>query len=262
MKLKNDRVLITGGTGKLGRALIASGLFSHVAPSRAELDITKPETIDLFFETHDIQAVIHCAALARPAICEREPEQAIFTNVIGTSHMVRGVIRYERQTGRTVRFVHISSDGVYPGTKGSYSETDETIPYNRYGWSKLGAESAVALLSNHCTVRTSFFDPLRISFDASPTDMFSSKVPIATLARELSLILEGEFTGTFNVGEERLSDFERYRRFKPTLRPCLRRDVQQEIPFTIYHDSSLNCEKWHHVRNLITGRESNATGEK
>ena len=36
----------------------------------------------------------------------------------------------------------ISTNYVYPGTKGNYKETDPVLPFNNYGWSKLGGESA------------------------------------------------------------------------------------------------------------------------
>ncbi len=56
----------------------------------------------------------------------------------------------KKEKGGNIRFVYISTDGVYVGTKGNYSEEDETAPYNIYGWTKLGGELVVRALPNFC----------------------------------------------------------------------------------------------------------------
>ncbi|MFC1574234.1 sugar nucleotide-binding protein, partial [Candidatus Latescibacterota bacterium] len=134
-------ILLTGSSGNLGQVIINSGLFQNlVAPSEHVLDITKPTTIAEHFSAYNFDAVIHCAALARMMICEKDPVLAIKSNIIGTGNLVNEVIEYEKKAGKPVRFIHISTDGVYPSTRGNYTEQDETIPYNKYGWTKLGAE--------------------------------------------------------------------------------------------------------------------------
>ena len=40
-----------------------------------------------------------------------------------------------------IKFVYFSTNYVYPGTKGNYKETDPVLPFNNYGWSKLGGGS-------------------------------------------------------------------------------------------------------------------------
>src|SRR3989338_3140171 len=177
MEYKN--ILLTGASGELGKAVTNSRLFLYIlAPSRQTLDITKPSTIAKFFNNNYFDAVIHCAAMARIKECEENPAKAIETNIIGTSNLVTAVINKERESGKKIRFVHISTDGVYPGIKGNYSEKDKTMPYNTYGWTKLGAECAVNALSNFCVIRTSFFDPDNMKFKDAATDAYSSKISI------------------------------------------------------------------------------------
>jgi dTDP-4-dehydrorhamnose reductase len=53
------------------------------------------------------------------------------------------------------RLVHLSSDIVFAGTKGSYREDDEPAPVNSYGRSKLEAERRVASHGDAAIVRTS-----------------------------------------------------------------------------------------------------------
>ena len=243
MKYKN--ILLTGGSGKLGQAIINSGHFPRLlAPSRQVLDVTKPDTIEKFFDTNDIEAVIHAAALARMAECEKYPIKAVQINIIGTCNLVIEAYKKEEKIKKKIRFILISTDGVYPGVNGNYSEMDKTMPYNKYGWTKLGAECAVNFLSNSCIIRTSFFDPDNIQFNDSPTDAFSSKITISYLVRAIKKMVNNNFIGTINIGSERKSDYERYKEFKPTIQPCSLEDILKRVSFPMASDASMNCEMW------------------
>ncbi|MBL7160294.1 MAG: sugar nucleotide-binding protein [Candidatus Aenigmarchaeota archaeon] len=232
-------ILLTGGTGKLGKAIISSGgLPGLVAPKRDEMDITKPESVKSFLSEHEFDAIVHCAALARMGECEADPGNAFRTNVMGTGNLVMGVL------GTEARFVHISTDGVYPGTRGNYSETDETRPYNVYGWTKLGAESAVKLLTNHCVIRTSFFDPSDIRFEDSATDKYSSQITIHQIVEAIVKMVHNDFVGTVNIGGERRSDFDVYKEHKHSLKACTFEDVLRQSPAPLARDSSMDCRLW------------------
>lgn len=249
--MKYRKTLLTGGSGKLGQAIINSGVFpSILVPSKQVLDITKPNTIQKFFSKNDFDAVIHCAAIARMAECEKDPAKAINTNIAGTSNLVIEVLKKENFSKKKIRFIHISSDGVYSGAKGNYSEKDPTIPYNWYGWTKLGAECAVNLLSNFCIIRTSFFEPENIKFDKSAIDAYSSKVPIDYLVNAVAKMLEHKFVGTINVGSPRKSEYERYKEFKSSLKPCKFEDIIKIVSFPMAKDASMDCTLW----NRISGK--------
>jgi len=243
MKYKN--ILLTGSSGELGNAIIKSNLFpSLLTPSRKELDITMQETIKKFFGNNDFDAIIHCAALARMKECEENPSKAIETNIIGTSKIVNQVIKKEIKENKSIKFVHISTDGVYPGEKKNYSEKDETIPYNTYGWTKLGAECSVRILSNYCMIRTSFFDDENIVFPDAAIDAYSSKVPIGYFVKAISILINNDFTGVINVGRERKSDYEHYKEFKPSIKKCKLADIEKSVPFSLYKDSSMDVRLW------------------
>lgn len=242
--MKYKKILLTGGTGNLGKTIIKSGYFQNIiAPERKILDITKPETIEDFFNKHDIDAVIHCAALARLKECEENPAKSIETNIFGTSNLVNEVIK------KKIRFIHVSTDGVYPGTKGNYSEKDETIPCNTYGWTKLGAECAVNLLSNFCIIRTRFFDPNNIKFEESADDAYSSKITVLELAEAMKLILESDFIGTINIGGKKISDYDAYKKHKPSLKPCKFEDILKETSFPMTKDTSMDISLWKKIKN-------------
>lgn len=248
MKYKN--ILLTGGSGKLGIAIIKSGHFQNIlAPSSKVLDLTNPSLVGKFFKDNKIDAIIHCAALARMIECENAPIKAINVNIIGTCNLVKEVIKIKSKKKKGIRFIYISTDAVYPGKKGNYSEKDETIPYNKYGWTKLGAECAVNLLSNFCIIRTSFFDPNTIVFDKSPVDIYSSKMPVNELVKAIYDMIENDFIGTINIGNSRKSDFERYKEFKPFLKTCKLKDITKILPFNMASDASLNISLWNEIKS-------------
>src|SRR3989344_5536493 len=238
------RVLLTGGSGTLGNAIIKSGLIENIlSPSHRELDITDRKSVNEFFSRNDFGAIIHCAALARMGLCEKNPENAILANVIGTANLIIAAI------GRNIRFIHISTDGVYDGKSGNFSETGPTIPYNTYGWTKLSAESCVRILKNYCIIRTQFFDKDNIRFDDAPTDAYSSMIEIRELVSALNLLLKSNFCGVVNVGGQRASNFDIFSKHKPQIKPTLFEKVQKNAGFALAKDASMNIEIWRKIQN-------------
>jgi dTDP-4-dehydrorhamnose reductase len=64
-------ILLTGGTGRLGREL--KSLFPEViAPSRAEVDITRPEAIEAALRRFEPEVVVHTAAYTDVAGAEQD----------------------------------------------------------------------------------------------------------------------------------------------------------------------------------------------
>ena len=54
--------------------------------------------------------------------------------------------------GKKVKLI-FSTSYVYPGSEGNYKEEDPLLPWNNYGWSKLGAESSVQMYKNSLIIR-------------------------------------------------------------------------------------------------------------
>src|SRR3989344_4752999 len=179
--MTNKTTLITGAGGKLGKAILAYGIKNRnlLTPTRNELDITKKDSVDKYFNEHSIDEVIHCAAITSASICDKNPIEAIKTNSIGTAYLV------DQCHEKDMRFIYISTDYVYPSIQGNYKESDKTNPFNLYAWTKLGGELAVKNLKNYCIIRTSFFDPNNIPFDTAFTDSFCSKILITEIAKNV-----------------------------------------------------------------------------
>ena len=113
------------------------------------------DQVNEYIRDHEFSHIIHCAALARMTQCEKEPDVACHTNIIGTSHLVNAVLKKEKESQTPIRFVYISTDGVYDGVDGNFHERGPTLPYNKYGWSKLGGECAVQMYKNSLILRVS-----------------------------------------------------------------------------------------------------------
>ena len=80
-------------------------------------------------------------------IHNNEISKSIDKNIIGTCNLVKLCASYN------IKIIYLSTNYVYPGKKGPYSENDNLNPINNYGWSKLGGESAVQMYKNALILR-------------------------------------------------------------------------------------------------------------
>ena len=245
--MKYNHILLTGASGTLGGKIIELSKtyrLNLLTPPKDILDITKTDKIKKFFEENDFDAIIHCAAMARMMECHENPGKALEVNTIGTCNIVKQTLIKEKKIKKNIRFIQISTDGVYEGAKGNYSENSPAIPFNIYGWTKLGAECAANLLKNHCIIRTNFFEPENIKFEESATDAYTSKVTVDYAAKAVIKMLNRDFIGTINIGKERMSDYDNYKKYKTSLKPCKLKDILKTVPFQIAKDFSMDISLW------------------
>lgn len=242
--MEYTKILLTGSSGKLGSVLKNSSLGNKIlfAPDRSEMDITRPESVLSYIQDKEIDAIIHCAAFTDLNGCEKDPQKAVDSNILGTSALVNAAIK-----GKITRFIYISTDYVYPCVKGPYSEKDPTIPFTVYGWTKLGGECAVKVLKNHCIIRTSLFDPSKIVFDTAPHDAYFSKISYSELAAAIELLLNSDFIGTVNVGQPRSSIYDTYRRYRTDIQA----KSMKELNLSRAPDSSLDISLWNSIVNSL-----------
>lgn len=234
-------ILLTGASGSLGKKiLLAKYGFSFLSPSKEELNICDPGSIQTYCEQKSFDTVIHCAALARMGECEEDPAKAFEVNTVGTLNLVRAIRKVETTINTNIRFIYISTDGVYSCDKGNYSESSPTIPYNIYGWSKLGGETAVRVLKNFCIVRTRFYDPENIPFTESAIDITTSSIQIEKLIACIQFLVNDSFNGVINIGSAACSEFIRYSVHKPQLKKCTRSDIVKNLKFEIAANASMD----------------------
>ena len=121
---------------------------SFFFPSKNELNILKLKSIDKYLKKTKADIVIHLAGLSRPMdIHDRNIEKSIDLNIIGTANVTKACSKNK------IKLLYFSTNYVYPGSKGNYSEKDAVLPVNNYAWSKLGGESSVQLYKNSLILR-------------------------------------------------------------------------------------------------------------
>ncbi|MES4792545.1 MAG: NAD(P)-dependent oxidoreductase, partial [Chloroflexota bacterium] len=176
------RILLTGGSGRLGTAL--RGLIPElIAPSRAELDITDLESVQAALNRYRPEILVHAAAYTDVAGAERERALCWRVNVGGTRNLVRAALN------RPIHFVHISSDYVFWGDAGGYKEDDPVGPVrNYYALSKLAAEEVVRVLPKYLILRTSF-RPSPFPYPVAFEDMFTGQDYLEVIAPEIALAI-------------------------------------------------------------------------
>lgn len=159
------RLLITGVTGLLGSNLVRQAADSYEAigwsrsctamPTGCAVDCVDLANVDITTRRlHERRpdVIVHCAAMTDVDRCQREPDVARVMNVEATRTLVRWCAQHE------ARFVFISTDSVFDGSCGHYSEEDRPAPVNEYARTKLAAEAVVTgYLPDALILRTNFY---------------------------------------------------------------------------------------------------------
>ena len=223
---------MTGSSGLLGRILVnllkndyeVIGIDKHAPtnePGTLALDITqKPGALELMVKLRP-SVVVHTAAETNVDLCETNREHARRINVEGTANIVEGCTKVG------ARMIFISTDYVFDGAKGNYSEIDQPDPISYYGLSKLEAEHIVTSKSpdNALIMRTSVlygWHPSKPNFAtwvieglrehqtlSVVKDHINSPTLADNLARAIRAAIERNSGGLLHVaGSERISRFD------------------------------------------------------
>lgn len=143
--------LVTGGTGLLGaNALVdlrqgarAVGAARHVpkggdvAGEFVRVDLSSRADRSGLVARTAVDHVLHAAAIATIEGCEADPEGAYELNVRASEDLAA------QAHAEGARFIFISTDAVFDGRTGQYSESDPTSPISEYGRGKVEAEKRV-----------------------------------------------------------------------------------------------------------------------
>jgi dTDP-4-dehydrorhamnose reductase len=189
------KVLFTGGSGLLGKTI------RHLAPefaypTRSVLDVTNYQQALAYMDVGGFDTVVHTAAFISPPRVDKNPVEAVTTNIIGTSNIVTACF----QLGGTIRIIYISTDYVFDGERGGYKEDDSVHPVNKYAWSKLGGECAVRCYDNSLIVRTSFGTD-EFMFSSAWEDHRTSRIAVSEFANYLLRFVDHpELRGIMHVG--------------------------------------------------------------
>ena len=147
--MKQKKIIMTGGSGRFAQIFKKIKNKNKIFfPSKKTLDITNINSIQRYVKKIRPNYFIHCAALSRPLdIHEKNINMSISKNIIGTCNIVT-VCNKEK-----IKLIYFSTNYVYAGTRGNYTENDPVMPINNYALSKLGGECAVQMYKNSLILR-------------------------------------------------------------------------------------------------------------
>ena len=204
-------VMITGGNGQLGRALVQTAPADRhcVAVDRAALDITDGNAVRACVDRIRPTMIINAAAYTAVDRAEIERDAAFAVNRDGAGNLARAA----QAVGAAM--VHISTDFVFDGTQSSpYAETAPRAPLGVYGASKAAGEDAVrAIVPDALIVRTAWVHAargrnfvetmLRVMAERGDVRVVADQIGTPTHARSLARAIWGlqdaAETGTFHV---------------------------------------------------------------
>ena len=147
-------ILITGANGLLGQHLVKLLLekqYSVIAtgkgPARIQLnhpnlvyhqlDVTDGPAVNRMLHELKPRLIVHAAGMTQVDVCEGNKIDCWNMNVTATRFLLDAAKEI------AARFIYISTDFVFDGLDGPYTEESQPNPVNYYGSSKWGAEKAV-----------------------------------------------------------------------------------------------------------------------
>lgn len=163
------RLLVTGVSGLLGLnlAYLSAGSYQVTGVLRGKravsvpgrtpfevvaADLTQAGQIERLMEQTCPDAIIHCAALTDVDRCQVMADEAEQINALLPGQLAQAALK------NGVRLLHISTDAVFDGARGDYTEEDQPRPINTYARTKLAGERAVADANPDALVaRVNFF---------------------------------------------------------------------------------------------------------
>ena len=148
------RVLITGGSGLLGTALL------HTIPEGIEVGATYRSTMPVEVEDTNLfdpyqldlcdrdgrinivervnpDLIIHTASIGNVDYCEQHQEESWQVNLVGTQYIIEACASCHS------RLIYTSTNAVFDGDHAPYAEEDPPHPKHHYGKTKLAAEQLV-----------------------------------------------------------------------------------------------------------------------
>lgn len=264
------RVLLLGTTGLLGSDMVAvlPRRFTTYSPKprasqvdytstqiwwlSSKFDASDPETLNSVLEEADPDVIVNCVATTVTSPLANDAVANILVNSLFPHRLAS--LAYARH----IYVIHFSTDGVFSGAKGNYTETDIPDPPDLYGRSKLLGE---VTRENCLTIRTSFFG-LNVrrkglvewllqqqgkTIKGFARSIFSG-LSASTLARLVSNIITREIplSGLYHVGGFPINKYD----FLVTLARTLEVDVAIEAVDIPVLDRSLCSDRFWEAMQL------------
>jgi len=270
---KPDLVCVTGALGLLGQKLLEILSSSHEILA---LDLQTESLIHfphLIYQQVDIsnknelksaigglsflpEVIINTAAYTDVDGCETNQGKAWKVNVEGVRNLVEICKETNRQDASHIKLVHLSTDYIFDGKKGPYSEDDIPNPLSYYGKTKLESEKLInENLDDFIIVRSNvlygcgknvkpnfvlwMINELKENKEINVVnDQYNNPTLADNLAQAVVELVSNKFSGVINIaGSEYLSryDFalkiaEKFGLNKENISPIQTSELHQSAP--------------------------------
>jgi len=208
----------------LQRDMQVTGIYHEIPPSPSlqetyQSDIRDELRVKRLMERLRPNVIIHCAGLINVDAAEEDFMATREVNALGTWHLAK-------HASTETKFIYISTDAVFGGKQGNYTETDLPLPLNAYAKTKLEGEWFVQQeCENHLILRTNFFGrhhTRKSSFAEwivnslasgncirMVTDWYFTPAYVDDLAAAIRGLIDADSTGIYHVaGGERCSKYD------------------------------------------------------
>ncbi len=228
------RMLITGGSGFVGTYLMSRAVekfkvystynthaTSDPRVSAITMDLTNKELILSTLNHIQPEIIIHTAAISKPDVCEKYRDMTEKVNIQATEILADWAKKHD------ARFIFTSSDMVFDGRQGNYSETDSPNPLSFYGETKARAEQKLMEMEFNCAIarvalvygigkshHSNFFHSMVKHLQQGEKvnlfhDQFRTPIYVENLAEVLIDLAENNHIGLIHLGgEERISRWD------------------------------------------------------
>jgi dTDP-4-dehydrorhamnose reductase len=236
--MSQPRVLITGTTGFVGLPVHRDlkDEFHVIGSYRGESPGTEGVEWIEFEGAHDSpldlverarpDVILHLLALSRTEKCAKQPEAAADLNTRLTLELAEAALV------RDIRFLFTSTDQVFDGTQGNYSEKDPPHPNGVYAQTKIDAENGLAKIFENVPERLTVFR-LALSYGHSdekhpgpvgwivnslrkgePVNLFVDEIRsplyVADIGRAVTDVIRDGHSGLFHLGGSDSIDRHRF----------------------------------------------------
>ena len=152
------KILVIGKNGQLGKSIYkivsqSKQVNEFIFVGRTELNLGDENNIKNYFNSHNFDVIINCAAYTAVDKAESEANLADKINHLA----VKQLAEIANKLG--TKLIHISTDFVFDGNNDKpYIESDYTNPINNYGKTKLKGEAEIIkiMTNNAIIIRTSW----------------------------------------------------------------------------------------------------------
>lgn len=156
------KILIVGGNSYVGSTLTQAFVHKHqvfsthhhsYTPVKGAIYLPLPQLSEKNRCSHllysvEPDVVIYCLGSNNVEEAENDPKKAMHVHSGGVTHLIQGSDMIK------ARFIYISSDYIFAGDGGNFSENDTTLPTTQLGKAKIGAENFIKSSSlNHVIIR-------------------------------------------------------------------------------------------------------------